>query len=186
MIKTTNLNKYYLKGKENEIHVINDCNLELPDTGLVTILGESGSGKTTLLNVIGGLDRAKGTIDYDGHKFNNYKMNSIDKYRRENFGFIFQNYNILPELSIIENLSLALEIVGIIDKEEQEKRIKIALNAVGLYKFRKKPAGKLSGGQQQRVAIARALVKKCKVLIGEEKWDCLQAEMMKVFKLVIL
>ena len=168
MIKTTNLNKYYLKGKENEIHVINDCNLELPDTGLVTILGESGSGKTTLLNVIGGLDRAKGTIDYDGHKFNNYKMNSIDKYRRENFGFIFQNYNILPELSIIENLSLALEIVGIIDKEEQEKRIKIALNAVGLYKFRKKPAGKLSGGQMQRVAIARALVKKCKVLIADE------------------
>ncbi|MCR5349547.1 MAG: ATP-binding cassette domain-containing protein [Acholeplasmatales bacterium] len=168
MIKTTDLNKYYLKGRQNEIHVINDCNLELPDTGLVTILGESGSGKTTLLNVIGGLDRAKGQIDYDGKVFNGYKMNAIDKYRRENFGYIFQNYNILPELTIIENLATALEIVGIIDKEEQDKRIKIALNAVGLYKFRKKPAGKLSGGQMQRVAIARALVKKCKILIADE------------------
>lgn len=168
MIKVKNLNKYYLKGKDNELHVINDCNLELPDTGLITILGESGSGKTTLLNVIGGLDSAKGTISYDDVTFNGYKMNKIDKYRKENIGYIFQNYNILPNYSVYENLRLALELINIIDKDEVDKRIKMALNAVGLYKFRKKPAGKLSGGQQQRVAIARALIKKCKLLIADE------------------
>ena len=168
MIKINNLNKYYLKGKTNEIHVINDCNLELPSTGLITLLGESGAGKTTLLNVIGGLDKATGDITYDDNKFRNYQMGKIDKYRRENIGYIFQNYNILPNLTVIENLSLALELIGITDKDEVDKRIKAALTAVGLYKYRKKPASKLSGGQQQRVAIARALIKKCKILIADE------------------
>jgi len=168
MINVNNLNKYYLKGKTNEIHVINDCNLSLPDTGLITILGESGSGKTTLLNVIGGLDKATGVIKYNDLEFKNYNMRKIDTYRRKNIGYIFQNYNILKELTVYENLSLALELIGIVDKDEVDKRVKIALEAVGLYKFRKKPAGKLSGGQQQRVAIARALIKKCSLLIADE------------------
>ena len=168
MINLSHVNKYYNKGKNNELHVINDCNITLPDKGLITILGESGSGKTTLLNVIGGLDKAKGTITYDDKEFNGYKMSKIDKYRRENVGYIFQNYNLLPELTIYGNLELALNLVDIIDKDEVDKRVKMALEAVGLYKFRKKPAGKLSGGQMQRVAIARALVKECKILIADE------------------
>lgn len=168
MIKIINLNKYYNKNKSNEIHVINETNLDLPNNGLFTILGESGSGKTTLLNVIGGLDKATGTIYYDNEEFKNYSMGSIDKFRSKNIGYIFQNYNLLPNISVQDNLALALDLIGITNKEEVKKRIEYSLNAVGLFKFRKKLASQLSGGQMQRVAIARALVKKTKILIADE------------------
>ena len=94
MINVKNLNKYYNKGKNNEIHVVSDTSFELPDTGLVTFLGESGSGKTTLLNVIGGLDKATGRIDYGDIKIKNYQMSKIDKYRRNN---IYDKNEILIE-----------------------------------------------------------------------------------------
>ena len=92
MIKITNLNKYYNKGKSNEIHVINNTNLELPDKGLISFLGPSGSGKTTLLSVIGGLESANGVIQYDDIIMKNYSVSKIDKYRKEHIGYIFQNY----------------------------------------------------------------------------------------------
>lgn len=169
MISIKNVSKYFNKGKSNEIHVINNTTLDLPDKGLITLLGESGSGKTTLLNVIGGLDKYEsGEIDYGDVKFNKYNALSVDKYRSENIGYIFQHYNLLLDRSVYDNLSIQLDIIGISSKEEQQKRIKYALEAVGLYKFRKKMAGQLSGGQMQRVAIARALVKKTKILIADE------------------
>ena len=169
MIKINNLDKYFNKGKSNQIHVINDTQLNLPSTGLVALLGDSGAGKTTLLNVIGGLDRFdKGSIEYDDVKFNKYSMGSVDKFRGENIGYIFQHYNLLPYRTVYDNLALQLDLIGITDDNEVNERIKYALNAVGLYKFRKKLAGQLSGGQMQRVAIARALVKKTKILIADE------------------
>lgn len=168
MIKVTHLNKYYNKKSSNALHVIDDTNLTLPSTGLIAILGESGSGKTTLLNVLGGLDKAQGIIEYDDIKFNGYKMGAIDKFRRENIGYIFQNYNLLSNMTVYDNIKLALDIIGITDKNEVDKRVRASLEAVGLYKFRKKPAGKISGGQMQRVAIARALAKQNKVLIADE------------------
>ncbi len=121
MIKINNLNKYYHKGKQNEIHVINNTSLELPSIGLVSILGPSGSGKTTLLNVIGGLDKAEGTICYDDIRIKNSHMYKVDKYRKENIGYIFQNYNLLHEETVFENLRIALELVGVTDKEEVQK-----------------------------------------------------------------
>ncbi len=162
MIKINNLNKYYNKGKRNEIHVINDTSLELPESGLITLFGPSGCGKTTLLNVIGGLDSAEGEILINDEKI------SIEKYRRDNIGYIFQSYNLINDLTVYENLSLALSVNNIEDKEEVDKRITYALNSVGMYKYRKKLASELSGGQQQRVSIARALVKKCRVIIADE------------------
>ena len=162
MIKIENLNKYYNKGKGNEIHVINDVSLELPNTGLISFLGPSGSGKTTLLNVIGGLDKAKGNIQYDDLTMDKYSMHKIDKFRSKEIGYVFQNYNLLLEETVYSNLEIALEMIGIYDKEEQGKRIEYTLKAVGMYKYRKKRAYALSGGQQQRVSIARALVKKTK------------------------
>ena len=168
MIKVSSLNKYYNKGKSNEIHVINNVSLMLPDTGFISILGKSGSGKTTLLNVIGGLDRANGVICYDDVKVKNYNMNKIDKFRREYIGYVFQNYNLLKSRTVWENLEIALEAINITDKEEVKKRIDYSLKAVGLYKFRKKPAFALSGGQMQRVSIARALVKNSKIIIADE------------------
>ena len=164
MIFANNLRKNY-----GTLEVINDTTLKLPKKGMVAFLGESGSGKTTLVNVLGGLDSYKsGSISYDDTKFLKYQMDKVDTYRRNHFGYIFQNYNILEDKTVSENLLLALQIIGIYDEKECEKRIKNALEAVGLYKFRKKLAGALSGGQMQRVSIARALVKHNDVIIADE------------------
>ena len=168
MISVKNLNKYYNKNKSNEIHVINDVSLELPSVGLVSFLGASGSGKTTLLNVIGGLDKAKGEISYDSFEMKKYEMSKIDKYRNENFGYVFQGYNLLLTETVYDNLRIALELIDIYDKGEVSRRIEYALKSVGMYKYRKKKASQLSGGQQQRVAIARALVKQCRIIIADE------------------
>ncbi len=186
MIKLTNLNKYFNKGKKNEIHVINNATLELPDHGIVTFFGHSGSGKTTLLNAIGGLDSFKGEIQYDDTVIKNYRMGKIDAWRSKNVGYVFQNYDLLQNESVYDNLAIALSIIGINDKDEAKIRIEYALKAVGLFKFRKRKAYALSGGQQQRVAIARALVKKCKVLIADEPTGNLDSantiEVMNVLK----
>lgn len=164
MIFANNLRKNY-----GTLEVINDTTLKLPKKGMVAFLGESGSGKTTLVNVLGGLDSYKsGSISYDDTRFLKYQMDKVDTYRRNHFGYIFQNYNILEDKTVSENLLLALHIIGIYDETECEKRIKNALEAVGLYKFRKKLAGALSGGQMQRVSIARALVKHNDVIIADE------------------
>lgn len=172
MIFANNLRKNY-----GTLEVINDTTLKLPKKGMVAFLGESGSGKTTLVNVLGGLDSYKsGSISYDDTKFLKYQMDKVDTYRRNHFGYIFQNYNILEDKTVYENLLLALHIIGIYDEKECEKRIKNALEAVGLYKFRKKLAGALSGGQMQRVSIARALVKHNDVIIADEPTGNLDGE----------
>lgn len=168
MIKVQNLNKYYNKGRNNEIHVINDISLDLPNTGLIALLGQSGSGKTTLLNIIGGLDKATGTITYDEMVCTKYQMKKVDEYRKEHIGYVFQNYNLLTEKTVWENLELALDVIGLKDKMEIKKRIEYCLKAVGLYKYRRKAASALSGGQMQRVSIARALVKNSKIIIADE------------------
>lgn len=164
MINVYNLNKNY-----NSLNVIDNTTLMLPTKGLVTLLGPSGCGKTTLLNVLGGLDSFKsGTINYQDIEFNKYKMDKIDNYRKNHIGYIFQNYNILENKTVYDNLLLALHIIGIYDINECNKRIKNALESVGMYKFRKKLAGALSGGQMQRVSIARCLIKHNDVIIADE------------------
>lgn len=168
MIKLNNINKYYNKGKSNEIHVIDNTSLELPDKGFVVFLGKSGSGKSTLLNVIGGLDKASGQLIYDDMTLNGYKPLQIDKYRNDNIGYVFQNYNNLNEFSVYENLKIALNIYSKLTTNEIEKRIAYCLKSVGLYKYRNKLCSELSGGQQQRVSIARALVKNSKIIIADE------------------
>jgi putative ABC transport system ATP-binding protein/putative ABC transport system permease protein len=169
MIKVNQLNKYFNRRKKNEIHVLNDISVEFPEKGLVVLLGPSGSGKTTLLNVLGGLDKVQnGTIDFDGKTIMGYDVHTWDKIRNEYVGYIFQNYNLLPELSVYDNIAFVLKMMGIKDPEIIEKRVLYILNAVHMYPFRKKKALQLSGGQQQRVAIARALVKNPKVIIADE------------------
>lgn len=168
MIKVSCLNKYYNKGRANEIHVINNTDLILDDTGLVCILGESGSGKTTLMNTISGLDSfVSGTIDVDDMKITKYGSVEQELIRNEKFGYIFQNYYLLMDKSVEYNIMLALSLYDISD-EEKEERIDYVLEAVDMSRYKKRIVSQLSGGQQQRIAIARALAKTPKVIFADE------------------
>lgn len=169
MIKLSNLEKYFNKNKGNEIHVINDINLTLPDRGLVVLLGPSGSGKTTLLNVLGGLDKThSGIIDFDGKEIKGYNTKAWDHIRNEHIGYVFQNYNLLYDQTVYDNIALSLRMVGITDKEEIDTRVDYLLENMGMINYRRRKAAALSGGQQQRVAIARALAKNPKLIIADE------------------
>lgn len=165
MIKALNLTKVYNKNKKNALEVLKGVNLDLPNTGLISLLGRSGSGKSTLLHILGGLDNYSGTIEYDDKTYKGY---NLDLYRQENIGIIFQNYLLFPDLTVIENLKICLNIIGIVDEEEVEARIEYVLKKVGMYKKRKKLAKNLSGGEQQRISIARALIKNAKIILADE------------------
>lgn len=188
MIKAIKIDKHFNRGKKNDIHVINNISLDLPDHGLVVLFGPSGSGKTTLLNVLGGLDRASGEIAFNDIKIKGYSMSTWDKIRNRHIGYIFQNYMLLENVSIYENIKLTLNMVGITDKEEINKRVEYLLEKVGLKNYKKRKAGLLSGGQQQRVAIARALAKNPDVIIADEPTGNLDSkntvEIMNIIKTI--
>ena len=165
MIEIIGLQKYYNKGKQNEIHVINDVTLEAPECGMCAIFGPSGCGKTTLLNVIGGLDNYEsGVLRIDGMSMEE----KTDLLRNRYIGFIFQNYNLNKDETVFENVADALLLCGMRDEAEIEKRVMAALANVGMDKFRKRFPDTLSGGQQQRVAIARAIVKNPRIILADE------------------
>lgn len=189
MITLKNVNKYYNRHKKNEIHVINDTSLVLEDTGLVALLGPSGCGKTTLLNAIGGLDKVNsGQIFINGKKMPRIGSTKKDKMRVLNIGYIFQNYNLLDNLTVYENVALSLKMIGIKNRFAIKKRVDFILEAVGMYRYRNKPAGMLSGGQRQRVGIARALVKNPEVIIADEPTGNLDSkntiEIMNIIKAI--
>ena len=128
MISLKNVNKYFFKGRPNEIHVIDDITLELPATGMHALYGQSGCGKTTLLSTIGGLDGIKsGSIEIDG---NDIKKNT-DNIRNRYIGYIFQNYNLNLKVSNYENVAESLRLCGMEDEEEISKRVMAALENVG-------------------------------------------------------
>ncbi len=188
MIKLENLNKYYNRHKKNEIHVINNTSLELGNTGLVALLGPSGCGKTTLLNAIGGLDKVtSGKIYINGKKLPR-NCNKIDKIRNMNIGYIFQDYYLVDNLSVYDNVALALKICGIKDKEEIQKRVNYVLEKVGMYRYRNRYANMLSGGERQRVGIARAIVKDPNIIIADEPTGNLDSrntiEVMNIIKAI--
>lgn len=166
LIKIENITKSYSKN-ENE-KILKGISINFGETGFVTILGKSGSGKTTLLNIIGGLDKGKGTIYYDDTKIKKYNSKIIDLYRSKHVGYVFQNYLLMQDLTVYENLDVALSLSGINNKNERKKRIDKCLKAVGMDRYKRRVSSALSGGQQQRVAIARALVKNTDVLICDE------------------
>ena len=165
MISIKGLHKFFNKGNQNEIHVINGVDLELPDKGMVAIFGKSGCGKTTLLNVIGGLDGfAEGEISIEGQPLSK----NTDDIRNRYVGYIFQNYNLCKNESCFDNVAAALKLCGMTDEDEIKTRVTAALRNVGLENYAKRPPDTLSGGQQQRVAIARAIVKNPKIILADE------------------
>lgn len=158
------------------MHVLDDIELEFPDTGLVCILGESGSGKTTLLNTIGGLDTFhSGVLDYNGTQVKKYQPKVIEDIRNDNFGYIFQNYYLLQDYTVAYNVKLALNTFDI-SEEEKEERVQYVLEKLDISRYKKKLVSQLSGGQQQRVSIARALVKSPKIILADEPTGNLDEE----------
>ena len=205
MIKIQNLNKYYNKGRKNQIHVINNTNVSLPNVGLVSLLGPSGCGKTTLLNAIGGLDKVnKGKIYIDNKKITKRCANQVDKIRNLKIGYIFQDYKLLDNMSVYDNVSIALKLIGIKDKKEIDKRVNYCLEKVGMlrykkrleyilerlgiYRYRHRPCSMLSGGERQRVGIARALVKNPDIILADEPTGNLDSkntiEIMNIIKTI--
>lgn len=165
MIKLQGLHKYFNKGRQNEIHVINDVSLELPEKGMVAIFGKSGCGKTTLLNVIGGLDSfASGSLTIEGQDV----RRNTDVIRNRYIGYIFQNYNLNKSETCFENVADALRLCGMTDADGIEERVMAALSNVGMDKYRSRTPDTLSGGQQQRIAIARAIVKNPRIILADE------------------
>lgn len=169
MIRLVNVKKTFNKHKSNEIRAINDTSIELADSGLVTFLGNSGCGKTTLLNAIGGLDRVdKGQIYIDDQRITRRLNGKLDEIRNLRIGYIFQNYNLIEDATVFENVALVLKMTGFKDKDAIEHRVMYILDRVGIAKYRNRPANMLSGGERQRVGIARALVKNPQIIIADE------------------
>ena len=189
MIKLEKVNKYFNKGKSNQIHVIDNTSMTLPDKGIVCLLGPSGCGKTTLLNAIGGLDKVdSGMITIDGQRMTRFSSSKVDSIRNARIGYIFQNFNLLDDRSVFENVAIALRMIGIRDTTTVNARVRYCLEKVGIDQYRNKMAGSLSGGQRQRVAIARAIVKNPSIIIADEPTGNLDSantlEIMNIIKTI--
>jgi ABC-type lipoprotein export system ATPase subunit len=151
-----------------EVNALRGVTLKIGSGTFVALMGRSGSGKTTLLNCLGGLDRpTSGSIKIFGNDLAKLKTTQLNEYRRQQVGFVFQSYGLLPTLSAYENVELMLRIIGMPSKERRD-RTNYCLNLVGLTKWAHHRPYELSGGQQQRVSIARALANKPKLILADE------------------
>ncbi|MBQ8740462.1 MAG: ABC transporter ATP-binding protein, partial [Clostridia bacterium] len=173
MLEIKNLTKIYKPKKGVPVTALKNINLRLSDTGMVFLLGKSGSGKSTLLNLLGGLDRYDGgEIIINGVSSKDFKQSHFDSYRNTYVGFIFQEYNILDEFNVGENIAIALKLQG---KKPTDNDINSILNQVDLDGYGDRKPNELSGGQKQRVAIARALVKNPEIIMADEPTGALDS-----------
>lgn len=175
MLKLEQINKVYTVDEELKVTALKNINLDFEKTGFVCILGQSGCGKTTLLNILGGLDKyTSGDLIINGQSTKEYKDSDWDNYRNKEIGIVFQAYNLIPHISVLGNVELAMTLSGV-SKKEREERAKEALIAVGLEKEITKKPNQLSGGQMQRVALARALVNKPNIILADEPTGALDS-----------
>lgn len=172
-ISLKNATKKYGKD-ESLVYALNHLDLEIEKGELCVILGPSGSGKSTLLNMLGGLDHLdEGEIIVGERNLSKYKHNKLTNYRKEDVGFVFQFYNLIPDLSVEENIQVVSDI------SENPLNIDEVLTAMGIEKYRYRFPKELSGGQQQRVAIARAIIKNPKILLCDELTGALDTKSSK-------
>ena len=169
------IHKSYFLGKE-EFPVLKGINLEFERGEFVSILGESGGGKSTLMNIIGGLDREfDGEVIVDGQKLDHRQEKQMDNYRRATIGYIYQAYNLIAHLTVLENVLISLDMTDL-TAEDRKKRAVSLLEKVGLKDQLRKYPHQLSGGQKQRVAIARALASDPQVIIADEPTGALDRQ----------
>ncbi len=175
ILKVLNVKKDYKISKNNNFRALTNVNLEFEKGEIVSILGESGSGKSTLMNMLGGLDTDyQGDIIVDGKNLKKYSEKELDKYRKNKIGFVFQSFNLIPHLSVLDNVTIAMTL----SNTSRKKRIKRAtevLDELGLKSQIYKKPNQLSGGQKQRVAIARALVNDPDIILADEPTGALDS-----------
>ena len=174
-LEIKNVVKEYSLGKM-KFRALEDINLSFEKGELVSIMGESGSGKSTLMNLIGGLDSDyQGDILIDGKNLKDFKDKQLDDYRKKKIGFVFQSFNLIPHLSILDNVTIALTLSNVKESVKNEKAIEI-LTKLGLKEQIKKKPTQLSGGQKQRVAIARALINDPDIILADEPTGALDSQ----------
>lgn len=175
MLRVTSLSKQFGSG-DTAVQAVHDVNFEVPDGQFASIVGRSGSGKSTLLALLGALDKpTDGHIVVDGQDLTTLSDHALIDYRCKAIGFVFQGYNLVPNLTAIENVMLPMEFARV-PKKQRLERASHLLEQVGLDAGqRQRKPGKLSGGQQQRVAIARALANKPKLILADEPTGNLDA-----------
>ena len=166
-VKFENVSKIYKTG-DVEVHALTDASFEIQKGEFCVIVGESGAGKTTLLNILGGMDTlSKGTVRMDGRDISHFNRTQLENYRRYDIGFVFQFYNLIPNLTALENVEIAAQLcTDAIPAED-------VLRAVGLHDRMQNFPAQLSGGEQQRVSIARALVGNPEILILDDSASAL-------------
>lgn len=167
LIVTENLKKTYFSGGV-PVKAVRGIDLTIHSREFSAIVGPSGSGKTTLLNLISGLDKAtEGEIHFKGRKLSDMKSSELSDLRRDHIGFIFQAYNLIPVLTVEENIEYIMLLQGI-SKEERHQRVIEILKEIHLDGFEDRKPPQISGGQQQRVAVARAMVSKPSLILADE------------------
>ncbi len=176
MLQLKNIKKVYGDDEENKVQALKGIDISFRECEFVSILGPSGCGKTTLLNIIGGLDVAtEGDLIFDGVSTKGFSDADWDDYRNSKIGFVFQSYNLIPHLTVLDNVALALTISGVTG-EERIRRATEAIEMVGLKEQIHKLPNQMSGGQVQRVAIARAMVMQTPLLLADEPTGAIDSE----------
>ncbi len=175
-LELKNINKDYKLENKTRFTALSDINVSFEKGELVSIIGESGSGKSTLMNIIGGLDSDyTGEIKIDGMDLKSFKEKQLDDYRKKKIGFVFQSFNLIPHLSILDNVTIALTLSNVKESVKNAKAIEL-LSKLGLKDHIKKKPTQLSGGQKQRVAIARALINDPDIILADEPTGALDSE----------
>ena len=166
MIEFKNVNKIYKTKKGVETKALNNINLKIGNSGMIFITGKSGSGKSTMLNLLGGLDTiTSGELLINGKNISTFNNKQYDSYRNTYIGFIFQEFNILEQYTVYENIDIAIKLQN---KKIKKETIDNLLTKLGLEGLDQRKPNELSGGQKQRVAIARALIKNPKIILADE------------------